>query len=311
MPGRARRALDNERTTVARIGFAGLGKMGAVMAPRFIDAGYELWVWNRTPGRTEPLLAAGARVAATPAALAAESEVLISMLTDDAAVLAVYDGPQGFLRTPSQGRLYIDMSTLRPSTVRDLAARVYAAGAGFVDAPVSGTVAPAQAGRLLALAGGTDEDLTRARPVLEVLTRRIVHAGPAGSGALLKLVVNLPLAVYWASLAEAFALGKAGGLEPALMLDTILDSSAALAVLPLKAPSILADSDHVAFDVASMQKDMLAMLETGSSEGVPMAVSAAALAGYSALSASGLGAADAVAIVRFLIERMSRRPQGQ
>jgi 3-hydroxyisobutyrate dehydrogenase len=295
---------------VVRIGFAGLGKMGAVMAPRFLEAGFALTVWNRSPARTEPLAGAGAAVAASPKALAEAADVLVTMLADDAAASAVYEGTAGLLQGVREGQLLIEMSTLRPHTVRRLAARARAAGAGFVDAPVSGTVAPAKAGKLLALAGGSDADIARARPVLEVLTRRVVHAGPTGSGALLKLVVNLPLAVYWASLAEALAMGRAGGLDPALMLETILDSSAALAVLRLKAPSIFGGTDHVAFDVANMQKDMLSMLETGSGAGVPMPVAAAALSGYSAMQASGLGGADAVAIVRFLMERMSRRATG-
>src|SRR5690606_21456781 len=160
---------------------------------------------------------------------------------------------QGFLCSCVRGKLFIDMSTLRPSTVQALAGRVKAAGAGFVDAPVSGTVGPAKAGKLLALAGGSEEDLARAREALQVLTRRIIHAGPCGSGARLKLVVNLPLAVYWTALAEAMALGQRGGLDQRMMLETILDSSAALAVLPLKAPTLLGEKAEVAFDVASMQ----------------------------------------------------------
>lgn len=293
------------------IGFAGLGKMGAAMAPRFLEAGHELTVWNRDRAKTQALERGGANVAATPRALSAAADVLVVMLSDDAAARAVYSGEAGLLAAARPGQLYIDMSTLRPDTVRELGALASAAGAGFVDAPVSGTVAPAKEGKLLALVGASEADLERARPILEVLTRRVVHAGPVGSGALLKLVVNLPLAVYWASLAEALALGRAGGLAGELMLETILDSSAALKVLPLKAPSIFADVDHVAFDVASMQKDMLAMLETGSREGVPMAVAAAALGEYSALVASGEGGADAVAIVRFLAERMRRQPRAE
>jgi 3-hydroxyisobutyrate dehydrogenase len=289
----------------------GLGKMGSAMAPRFLAAGLPLVVWNRDPAKARDLTAAGAAWAESPSALAARADVVISMLSDDAAVCGVYDGPAGFLSAAVKGKLFIDMSTLRPETVRALAERVYAQGAGFVDAPVSGTVGPAKAGKLLALTGGRSEDLARARPVLEVLTRRIVHAGPAGAGALLKLVVNLPLAVYWVSLAEAMAMGRQGGLAPGLMLETVLDSSAALAVLPLKAPSIFDDPEHVAFDVASMQKDMLSMLRTGSGLGVPMAVTAAALTDYSAMQAQGLGGADAVAVIRFLMERMSRQASAE
>jgi 3-hydroxyisobutyrate dehydrogenase len=200
------------------------------------------------------------------------------------------------------------MSTLRPATVVRLDERTRERGATLVDAPVSGTVGPARDGKLLALVGASAEDLARARPFLDLLCRRVVHAGGVGQGALLKLVVNLPLAVYWQSLAEALALGRAGGLEYRTMLETLQDSAAALAVLGLKTPAILGEAGAVASDVASMQKDLLYILETGSACGVPMPASAAALGSYAAASAAGLGGDDAVAIVRFLAERMTRNP---
>jgi 3-hydroxyisobutyrate dehydrogenase-like beta-hydroxyacid dehydrogenase len=203
------------------------------------------------------------------------------------------------------------MSTLRPSTVRRLAENVQALGASFVDAPVSGTVGPASEGQLLVLCGASDEDFKRAQPILEVFARRIVRAGSVGQGALLKLVVNLPLAVYWGSLAEAIAMGKHGGLDLQLMLETIQDSSAALAVLPLKIPSILTSDGPVAFDVSSMQKDLSSMLETGNGLGVPMPVAEAVLGTYSAAAEGGLAAADAVEVVRFLTEYMTRDVAGQ
>jgi 3-hydroxyisobutyrate dehydrogenase len=292
-----------------KIGFAGLGKMGAAMAPRFLEAGYPVGVWNRTADKAQPLIGGGAELAESPRRLAAGADVIISMLSDDAAVRHVFEGPEGFLYADVQGKLFIEMSTLRPTTVTALAARARARGAGFVDAPVSGTVAPAKAGKLFALVGGSEGDVSRARPFLDVLSRRVVHAGPTGCGAMLKLVVNLPLALYWVSLAEAMAMGRHGGLAPELMLETIQDSSAALAVLPLKAPSILAEEAEAAFDVSNMQKDMLSMLETASRLGVPMPASAAALAEYSAVCAAGLGSADAVAVVRFVMDRMSRKRQ--
>ena len=149
---------------------------------------------------------------------------------------------------------------------------------------MSGTVAPARDGKLLAMVGARPDDLARARPVLDLLCRRVVHAGAVGQGALLKLVVNLPLAVYWQSLAEALALGRAGGLDYRAMLETLQDSSAALAVLGLKTPAILGEPGAVAFDVASMQKDLLYMIETGSASGVPMPATAAALGTYAAAS---------------------------
>jgi len=190
------------------------------------------------------------------------------------------------------------MSTLRPPTARALAARCAVEGAGFIDAPVSGTVAPAKDGKLMALVGGSEADLERARPALEVLTRRIVHAGPVGQGAMLKLVLNLPLAVYWQSLAEAMALGAAGGLDLATMLDAMADSGAATRVLPLKIPLILEGSDYVAFDIATMEKDATSIVETGAEFGIPMPTISAALATYATANAAGKGAEDAVSIVR-------------
>jgi len=296
---------------MASLGFLGLGKMGCSMAPRLLEAGHALTVWNRTPEKAESLVANGANNAATPADVAAAADIVVSMLADDAAVLEVFEGSGGLLSTPVEGKLFIDMSTLRPSTVSGLAERVQALGASFVDAPVSGTVGPAKEGQLLVLCGANDKDFKRAKPILQVFGRRIVHAGSIGQGALLKLVVNLPLAVYWGSLAEAIAMGKHGGLDLQLMLDTIQDSSAAIAVLPLKIPNILSSDGPVAFDVSSMQKDLLSMLETGSDLGVPMPAAEAVLATYSAAVDDGLAASDAVAVVRFLTEHMTRHIPNQ
>jgi 3-hydroxyisobutyrate dehydrogenase len=274
--------------------------MGAVMAPRFIDAGFALTVWNRSADKAQPLADAGAVVASTPADVAAATDIVISMLRDDAAAEQVFLGRDGLLCGNVAGKLFIEMSTLRPETARSLAERCEQQEAAFIDAPVSGTVAPAKEGKLMALVGGSDADVERARPVLDVLTRRIVHAGPVGQGDMLKLVLNLPLAVYWQSLAEATALGAAGGLELATMLDAMADSGAAIKVLPLKVPLIIEGSDYVAFDIATMEKDARSIVETGNAFGVPMPTTSAALEAYAAANAEGLGSADAVAIVRRL-----------
>lgn len=287
-----------------KIGFLGLGKMGAVMAPRFIDAGFPLTVWNRSAEKAEALGKAGATVAATPAAVAESADIVISMLRDDAAAEQIFLGQSGLLSVGVEGKQFIEMSTLRPPTARSLAERCAQKGAGFIDAPVSGTVAPAKEGKLMALVGGSEADLEKARPALEVLTRRIVHAGPVGQGAMLKLVLNLPLAVYWQSLAEAVALGASGGLELATMLDAMADSGAAVRVLPLKIPLILAGSDYAAFDVATMEKDATSIVETGAQFGVPMPTIEAALATYVAANAAGMGSADAVSIVRHLADTL-------
>jgi 3-hydroxyisobutyrate dehydrogenase-like beta-hydroxyacid dehydrogenase len=226
------------------------------------------------------------------------------MLHDDQAAYDVYSGTDGLLSVPAEGKLFIDMSTLRPEAARALAERCSAKGAAFIDAPVSGTVGPARTGRLMALVGGSEASLERARPILEVLTRRIVHAGPVGNGSLLKLVLNLPLAVYWQSLAEALALGHSGGLALDTMLDAVSDSGGALSALSHKISMIVDDSADVAFDIATMEKDARSILAVGAEFGIPMPTATAALAAYSSAHAAGLGSADAVAIIRYLLDSL-------
>ncbi|MFP6830040.1 MAG: NAD(P)-dependent oxidoreductase [Gammaproteobacteria bacterium] len=287
-----------------RLGFLGLGKMGAGMAARLLDTGHTVTVWNRTAARTEALEAAGAEVATVPADVVTRSELIISMLHDDQAAYDVYSGTNGLLSVPAGEKLFIDMSTLRPEAARDLAERCSAKGAAFIDAPVSGTVGPARTGRLMALVGGSEANLERARPTLEALTRRIVHAGPVGNGSLLKLVLNLPLAVYWQSLAEALALGHSGGLALDTMLDAVSDSGGALSALSHKISMIIDDSADVAFDIATMEKDARAILAVGAEFGIQMPTTTAALTAYSSAHAAGLGSADAVAIIRYLLDSL-------
>ncbi|HSG66069.1 MAG TPA: NAD(P)-dependent oxidoreductase [Gammaproteobacteria bacterium] len=289
-----------------RIGFLGLGKMGAVMAPRFIDAGFPLTVWNRSADKTTALRARGAMVGRAPADVTADADIVVTMLRDDAAAEEVYLGQYGLLSTDAKGKLFIEMSTLRPATARALAERCAEHGAGFIDAPVSGTVGPAKEGKLMALVGGSDADVGRARPALAVMTRRIVHAGPVGQGAMLKLVLNLQLAVYWEALGEAMALGRAADLDLAVMLDAMADSGASARVLAPKIPLIVDGSEHAAFDIATMEKDAKSILAVGAELGVPMPTLSAALATYSAAHAAGLGDADAVAVVRYLSDKVAR-----
>jgi len=294
-----------------RLGFLGLGKMGAGMAARLLDSDHTVTVWNRTASKTEALEAAGAEVATAPADVAKRSELVISMLHDDQAAYDVYSGTDGLLSVPAEGKLFIDMSTLRPEAARELAERCNEKGAAFIDAPVSGTVGPARTGRLMALVGGTEADLERARPILKALTRRIVHAGPVGSGSLLKLVLNLPLAVYWQSLAEAVALGHSGGLDLEMMLGAVSDSGGALSALSHKISMIVDNSADVAFDIATMEKDARSILAVGTDFGIPMPTTAAALAAYSSAHAAGLGSADAVAIIRYLLDSLDSSDKDQ
>src|SRR5262249_42778783 len=158
-----------------RIGFAGLGRMGQAMVARLLAAGFPMTVYNRTRAKAEELLARGAAWAATPAALAERSDIVLTILTDDRAVEQIYSGEHGLLDADCAGKLFVEMSTIRTATIQSLRPLVEARGARLLDAPVSGTLEPARQGQLLGMAGGLAEDLERARPVLEVLCRRLAH----------------------------------------------------------------------------------------------------------------------------------------
>src|SRR5262245_3479369 len=168
------------------IGVAGLGKMGAAMAQRLIDGGHTLTVWNRSAEKAKPLIAAGATVAATPAEVAAASEAVITILTDAAAVEAVYGGEAGLLAGDVAGKLFIEMTTVQPATELALADKVRTKGAIFVECPVSGSTGPARQGQLVGLMGAEPTDADRAHPLLRQLCRRIEHCGPIGAGSTMK-----------------------------------------------------------------------------------------------------------------------------
>lgn len=280
-----------------RIGLVGLGRMGTAIGMRILSARLPLVVWNRTAGRAEALIAQGATLAASLPELAAACDVVLTSLTDDAAIEAVYDPTDGLLAGDVTGRLFVEMSTVRTNTIQRLSGDIVARGAALVDAPLSGSIAPARQGQLLALVGGSAQDVARAEPILATFCRRIAHLGPTGSGTTMKLVLNLPMAIYWQGLAEALALGSRFGLELATMLDLIVDSQVAIGALRPKIPAILGERGEVAFDVTGVRKDLLAMIETGQSLGVPMPAASAALISFMAATAAGKGPDDLAALI--------------
>ena len=276
-----------------------MGRMGAAMAGRLLKHGHEVTVWNRTAAKTQPLADAGAKVAATPAELASRSELIMTILTDAAAIDATYLGSQGLLQGAVIGKLFVEMSTVRPEVERDLAKSVQAKGAFLIDCPVGGTVGPARDGKLLGFVGGAESHLARARAVLDQLCRRVDHCGPIGAGASMKLAVNLPLAVYWQACGEALALCKPLGLDPAKVIEIFSETSGGPNVLKTRGPSLIGAlggvaPDPVTFDIDSIRKDLRTTLEEGRALGRELPISAKALECYNAASRKGLGPADAV-----------------
>jgi 3-hydroxyisobutyrate dehydrogenase len=275
--------------------------MGAAMAQRLMNVGHEVTVWNRTREKTKPLAEAGAKVAETARELAEMSELVISIVTDPAALDATFNAPSGLLSGNVTGKLFVEMSTVRPQTIEKIAAQVRFKGAALVDCPVGGSTAPAREGKLIGFVGGEDSDVARAKPVLDQLCRRVEHVGPVGAGARMKLAINLPLLVYWQALGEALYLIRSLGLDPARAIDILSDTSGGPNVLKARGPALAAalrgeDVTPVTFDVDSIRKDLRTMIEEGRALGSSLPVTERALACFDDASKEGLGAKDASAL---------------
>lgn len=280
-----------------QIGLAGLGAMGANIAARLLETGHQLTVWNRNAEKTKPLVAAGAKVVTSPAALADATDVVLTILTDGAAIDAVYNGPNGLLFGNVKGKLLIEMSTVAPKIETDLAETVRAKGAAFVECPVGGSTGPARQGKLLGLMGGEPADAERARPILEQLCRKVEHCGPVGAGSAMKLAINLPLMVAWQAYGEAFAIARQAGLESKRIMDIFVESSGANNGLKTRADMIVAmldgrDPGPTTFTIDNARKDLRTMIEAGSAAGADMITAKAALAGFDDASANGQGDGD-------------------
>ncbi len=293
------------------IGVAGLGKMGAAIAQRLIDVGHKLTVWSRSTDKAKPLATAGATVAATPAELAGASEAVITILTDAAAIDAVYGGPSGLLAGDVRDKLFVEMSTVQPATELALAEKVRAKGGVFVECPVGGTVGPARAGQLIGLLGAASTDADRAHPLLRQLCRRIEHCGPVGAGATMKLAINLPLMVSWQAFAEAFALVRDLGVDPDQLVSLFTDISATTNALKARAPMIASllkggDSGGATFTVDSGAKDLRTMAAEGRDRGIELPLVERAAACFEEASRSGWGARDGSAVAVYWSTRGKR-----
>src|ERR1700738_1188133 len=281
-----------------KIGIAGTGRMGAAVAGRLLSVGHDVMGWNRTRGKTEALALAGASVTATPAELATRAEIVITLLTDAAAIDATYHGSDGLLAGEVRGKLFIDMSTVRPETEKALAAKVSAKGAALIECPVGGTVGPAKEGKLFGFVGGEASDVERARPLLNDLCRRVEHVGAIGAGARLKLAINLPLLVYYQALGEALSLCRSLDIEAARLIDIFADTSGGPNMLKVRGPAIAAtlqgkETSPVTFDVDLIRKDLHTMLDEANALGVTLPVSARALECYDDVAREGFGSSEA------------------
>lgn len=273
-----------------KTGIVGVGNMGRPIAEHLAESGLALLLWNRSPDKAQGIT--GAKIASTPRALAEECDVILSVLANDEAISAVYHGQDGLLKADLKGRVIVELATTSPATVQALEAAVISQGGLFVECPVSGNVVPARSGQLMGLAGGSTAAFEAARPVLTQMTRRLEHLGPVGSGAAMKLAVNLPLMVYWSALGEALGLAMAQGVDPSRALDILGDSSGAIGAAKKRIPPIrdmltTGDPGAVSFTLTNAIKDMRLMTDLAQTMGHPYAVIATVLAKAEAAAAGG------------------------
>ena len=275
-----------------RIGWIGLGKMGEPMARHLRSAGHDLCVWNRTAAKAERLTAAGATPAASAAGAAAGASVVFAMLADDAALRAALLGPEGAVAAMTPGTVLVEMSTVSPGVSAELAEACAGQGVGYLRAPVSGSVAFAEAAKLTVLASGPAETYAATLPLLQTFSARQVHVGLGCEARVMKLALNMMVGLTAAMMGEALALGEKNGLTRELMLDVIGASAVASPLVAYKIGMLRARDYSAAFAARMMAKDFDLALGVAHGAGVPLPLTAQVREGFSAMVAAGDGDAD-------------------
>ena len=283
-----------------KIGFVGLGLMGSRMALNLVRAGYPVIVYNRTPEKTRPLAEAGAIVAGSLAEVARNSEIVITMVSDSAALQAVVLGPDGLLNSLQPGAVLVDMSTVDPKISSQVAEAVAACGAYMLDAPVSGSTMMAEQGSLSIMVGGEESVHERVREVLLKMGSRTTHVGPNGAAASLKLAVNIVIGVTMQVLAESIVLAERAGVAPEIAVEVLSNSAVASPFLKYKAPQLLQPLGPAAFTASMMQKDLTMALQMAREVGVPLPATATANEVITMARSLGLGDHDFAAVTNVI-----------
>lgn len=279
-----------------RVGFVGLGIMGRPMAGHILQAGYPLSVWNRTPTKADVLVAGGARLAADPATLAAECDVLLTIVTDAPDVEEVLFGDRGVLRAieiGSRARMgtepltVIDMSTISPLAARRIAARLADEGISFLDAPVTGGDVGARSAALTFMVGGDAGVCERFRPLLGTMGKRIIHVGPHGAGQMVKACNQILCAVNLIAVCEALSLARKNDIDLQKMLDVVTSGAGGSWSLANLGPKIVAGDLNPAFMIRLIQKDLRAVMDSAAACDLPLPGTALAAQLFRAVEAIG------------------------
>jgi 3-hydroxyisobutyrate dehydrogenase-like beta-hydroxyacid dehydrogenase len=280
------------------VGCVGLGSMGGRIVERLLAAGHEVSGWNRTPAKAEALGEKGIRVAATARECAAGADVVLSMVTDTAAVEEVAAGEDGIIAGLEPGSVWADMSTISPEASRRIADRVAEAGASMLDAPVSGSLTTLEQGQLTIMTGGSEQAFERIKPVLLAIGPKVTRVGDNGQALQVKVAINLALVVQVIGFCEGVALAERGGVSRETAVEAMLNSVVSSPVLNYRGPLILEGRmpDEPPADVDLQQKDLLLALDLGRKLGVPLPTAAVCNELLNACRGLGIGHHDFVVV---------------
>lgn len=288
-----------------KIGFIGLGLMGSRMAANLQKHGHDLVVFNRTKAKGDRLVAEGATWAGSPAEVARQAATVVTMVADPEALIEVAQGNDGLLEQLRPDGLWLDCSTVNPSCTRKMAAAARAVGARFVDAPVAGTIGPAEQAQLLFLAGGDDADVEACRPLFDAMGRGVIHVGGSGMGTSLKMVFNLLLAEAIVAFGEGLVLGQALGIPREKLLEILPGAPVAAPFVSGKQGKIESGEYSPEFPLKWMHKDLQLASISAYEQNLPLLAGSAVKEIFALAAADGLGEDDFSAICGFL---EARRP---
>ncbi len=271
------------------VGFIGLGIMGRGMARNLLKAGFDVWVWNRTASRMDPLVEAGAQAATSPADVAAQCSIIITCVSDTPDVEAVILGEGGVIERVQEGALVIDMSTISPQTTQEVAVRLGEKGAHMLDAPISGGSEGAANGTLSIMVGGDAAQVERAMPYLQAMGKSITHVGGQGAGQTVKLVNQILVVGTMMAVSEALLFAEAGGLNLHKTLAAVEKGAAGSWMLSNRGSQAIVRDWRPGFTIDLQQKDLRLVLEAADQFGVPLMGTSTCFHLYRTLQAQGLG----------------------
>ncbi|WP_018663208.1 NAD(P)-dependent oxidoreductase [Heyndrickxia acidiproducens] len=286
-----------------KIGWIGLGHMGNPMARNLLDANFDVYVYNRTISKTKEVAEAGATVCASPREVTEQADVVITMLSNAAAVEAVLQANHGILAGLSEGKIVIDMSTVSPDDSARFAQWVENRGGHFIDAPVSGSVAPAKEGNLVVLLGGKQTDVDYCRPIFDVLGKTAIHFGENGKGSAAKLSINLLLGLTIQGASESLILAEKLGLKKENVIEMISASACNTPIFQMKKNSFQKETFSAAFMLELMSKDLGLVRSEIEKAGMKLPLAEAAEETYRQAKADGIGQEDVAAVYAELKQR--------